>query len=616
MIQDMRLHGQIGNEIEFYATIAGKDINHRYFFETSSDAGKEFDRFFSPGNEFIITDEGVTYNSNGGSFCEYMFGVEQPFKDLVKKDVLNRLAIFGTYYDEEKDKLCFTNNTSGKGKFEDIFFEMHAVSNYYFFLHFESDDEQKDQQEFILMEMGKELKRNVNIGLSNDTALARNILENIKVPSAVLFLFKLINLPNKEFYDTFKAYYTEKKGITDEEKEALANLAEKYNIPQYQQERIKIDVMYKDSANKKIIDEYKDTLIEMERDLSGESEALANPKLTRLRTLSVRNNIPRNLFDTLDNMILKGKKIVSANEPVFIVETREILEGLFLLNSETNQLINNEDLIRLLRAKRASVENRDRTFESILLDTGRICDEKMKDEQDTTAFENFGYIVTFFDRYDATLAVISQLAFMEKVKINEDQVRSLIGNQKVFDELKPGFFEELFFDPILNNKYLTYFGRKKIESLLKGLKGVVKGDSTLHDVVENLYNTSHEESMYNLVHANVKDRIKTFYSELNTKEEQEILKREVNKDLLSKKEIEKDIPDHLFSNVIMNIKKEAVYLHNLLPEIIKTKDSPLREDFLINSGLDRFYIEEMEKEYFQVNSLGEEELQKIRSIAA
>ena len=374
--------------------------------------------------------------------------------------------------------------------------------------------------------------------------------------------------------------------------------------------------MYKDSANKKIIDEYKDTLIEMERDLSGESEALANPKLTRLRTLSVRNNIPRNLFDTLDNMILKGKKIVSANEPVFIVETREILEGLFLLNSETNQLINNEDLIRLLRAKRASVENRDRTFESILLDTGRICDEKMKDEQDTTAFENFGYIVTFFDRYDATLAVISQLAFMEKVKINEDQLRSIIGNQKAFDELKPGFFEELFFEPILNNKYLTYFGRKKIESLLKGLKGVVKGDSTLHDVVENLYNTSHEESMYNLVHANVKDRIKTFYSELNTREEQEVLRREVNKDLLNKNKIEADIPDHVFSNVIMNIKKEAVYLHNLLPEIIKTKDSPLREDFLVNSGLDRFYIEEMEKEYFQVNSLGEEELQKIRNIAA
>ncbi len=93
MIQDIRIHGQVWKNIEFYATIAGKDINHRYFYEASNEKGKEADRFFSPGNEFFVEDEGVTHNCNGGSFCEYMFGVEQPFKDLVKKDVLNRLSI-------------------------------------------------------------------------------------------------------------------------------------------------------------------------------------------------------------------------------------------------------------------------------------------------------------------------------------------------------------------------------------------------------------------------------------------------------------------------------------------------------------------------------------------
>lgn len=616
MIQDIRLHGQIGDTIEFYATIAGKDINHRYFFETSNEDGKEFDRFFSPGNEFIIADEGLTYNSNGGSFCEYMFGVEQPFKDLIKKDVLNRLAIFGTYYDEEQDKLTFTKQTGGFEKYETIFFNMHAVSNYYFFLHFETEGTQEEKQEILLKKIGKDLKRNLNIGVGNDTKIAKDILNDINIPDAVLFLFKLINLPNKEYYETFQDIYREKRAITKEDKEKLSRLAEKYGIDQYQQERIKIDVMYKDHANKRIIDEYKDILIEMEKDVAGDGKALANPKLTRLRTLSVRNNIPSNLFDTLDNMILKGKKIIVANEPDYIVETREILEGLFLLNQEDNQLIINDDLIRLLKGKRTSVEKRDRTFEGILLDTGRICDEKMKEEMDTTAFENFGYIVTYFDRYDATSAFISQLAFMEKVNINEDQVRSLLGNKKVFDELKAGFFRELFFDPILENNYLTYFGRKKIEYLLNGLDGIEKGESTLHAIVENLYNTSREEAMYNLVQENVKGRIKTFYSELNTKEEQEVLKREISKDMALKEDFKEEIPDHIFSNVIMNIKKEAVYLHNLLPQIIKTKDSALREDFLINSGLDRFYIEELEREYFQVNSLGENELQKIRNIAA
>jgi len=249
-------------------------------------------------------------------------------------------------------------------------------------------------------------------------------------------------------------------------------------------------------------------------------------------------------------------KIVITDEPEYIMETREILEGLFLLKHGNNELINNEDLVKLLMAKKKSVEMRDRSFEGILLDTGRICDEKMKEEKDTTAFENFGYIVTFFDRYDATSAIINQLSFMERININEDQVRSLLGNKKIFDELKEGLFKGLFFNPILENRYLAYYGRKKMEALLEGLEEIEKGNSTLQRVVAKIYSYGHEEELYHTAHQNIKDRIKTFYSELNTKEEQEVLRREVNKDLLNKNEIEKDIPDHVFSNVIMNIKKE------------------------------------------------------------
>ena len=68
----------------------------------------------------------------------------------------------------------------------------------------------------------------------------------------------------------------------------------------------------------------------------------------------------------------------------------------------------------------------------------------------------------------------------------------------------------------------------------------------------------------------------------------------------------------LFHNVVVNIKKEAVYIHNLLPKIISSKDTSLREDFLDNSGLDRFYVEELEREYFELNSLDIEDLYSIR----
>ena len=36
-------------------------------------------------------------------------------------------------------------------------------------------------------------------------------------------------------------------------------------------------------------------------------------------------------------------------------------------------------------------------------------------------------------------------------------------------------------------------------------------------------------------------------------------------------------------------------------------------DFFANSGLDHFYIEELEREYFQINQLDAEQLQKLRT---
>ena len=76
--------------------------------------------FSQEGNEFTITEEGIHYKGNGGSFCEYMFGVEKPFKDLMKRTVANRLIMFGAFLDEN-EKIVFTNDTEGKESFYRLF---------------------------------------------------------------------------------------------------------------------------------------------------------------------------------------------------------------------------------------------------------------------------------------------------------------------------------------------------------------------------------------------------------------------------------------------------------------------------------------------------------------
>ena len=108
------------------AMAAARDAYSRYFFEANNNAL----RFFSPGNEFTLGSDKVIHRGNGGSFCEYMFGVDQPLADLAKVDVRNRLVLFGATYQENGNSLQFTDHTEGSQSYERIFFEGNAVCNY------------------------------------------------------------------------------------------------------------------------------------------------------------------------------------------------------------------------------------------------------------------------------------------------------------------------------------------------------------------------------------------------------------------------------------------------------------------------------------------------------
>ena len=63
---------------------------------------------------------------------------------------------------------------------------------------------------------------------------------------------------------------------------------------------------------------------------------------------------------------------------------------------------------------------------------------------------------------------------------------------------------------------------------------------------------------------------------------------------------------------ITRIRVEAFYINQLLPRIVDDQDSRLRNDFLTNSGLDRFQVEELEREYFEMRAFPAELLEAIR----
>ena len=165
MPNDIRLHGYLDNKIEYYAITAGGDAHQRYFFNIDQNQEGEI-RFFSPGNEFIIGRTGVSHRGNGGSFCEYMFGVDQPLVDQAKGDVINRLVIYGTHYDLKSGSLKFADRTDSALTYEKIFFDGNAIANYFFFVHAEGLNRTvRKQQEELLRTLGKSLKRSTAVAL-------------------------------------------------------------------------------------------------------------------------------------------------------------------------------------------------------------------------------------------------------------------------------------------------------------------------------------------------------------------------------------------------------------------------------------------------------------------
>jgi uncharacterized protein (TIGR04442 family) len=603
MLNDLRLHGSLG-PVDFFAFVSGAGTYNSYFYE--EEPGRI--RFFARGNEFTITEDSLCYRGTGGSFCEYMFGVEKPVKDMLKEDVLNRLIMFGAFLDSN-ERVVFTNNTEGSETFSRLFLQGHAVVNYYFLVASDYTREYKKRQKQVLKAVGKFLKRTRHLSGSRDTELFRNFSHELNEEKSIIFIFKLIHRGNKDYYDAFSRFYSKSRELSRLEERALEEISARCSIDRYQQERMKIDVMYRHAENKLIVDEYRDVLIQgVARETIHASE---HARMTRLRTLSIRNNIPVVLFDRLDDLLLKDKELQSVEEAEYLKESRAILENLFFRNPSIKKHIIQEDIVRLIRSKHIAFAQNDKGFEQVLLDIGRACDELSRETDDFAVFEELSSIVTYFDRYDNVHTLLSQIAFMKNVEFGEDSLRSLIGNKKAFDDLDGSLFNNVIARDLLENNYITGYGKRKLKLILKGIENISSGESSYKDVIAEMKALSAEEKLYCQIHAALKERMRSFFPGMELKTVRNRIREDIAGELEKKGSAVK-IPLKLFEKVFIDLRKESVYLNQILPEVIRKGDSVLREDFLVNSGLDRFYLESIEHEYFEEKKLDTSVLKTLR----
>jgi uncharacterized protein (TIGR04442 family) len=602
-------HGFVGSSIEYFAAVAGPDVDRRFFFEQITAPRGDVVRYFGGTSEIALNPEGVRFRGNGGIFGEYMFGGHLPVGDLLNEEVVNRLVLFGTTVDPKTHELRFTTKTEGFERWENLFLQGNAVANYLFFI----DDRRRypdvgDRQEATLKAAGKLLKRSRKVGSGQFLALAHEILDALGEPDSTLVLLRIVNRPNQHLSDLCQSAYAA-TGSLDEVAGAFNDLP----IEPYQRERIQIDVIYHHPDNQELINEYKRILASC---AGATIDSSARARLMRLRTLSLRNDVPLSIFDTLEEIVLQDPRAVARkeDEPEYIQSTREILGG-FLLGRNITRKLSSLDLVQLMENKQRATASRDQTFEELLLETGKLIDEIGREEEDYERLESFGELVTLFDRIDHTTTLVNRLAFMDDVELSQEQVRSLLGNMQVFERLRRGLFQQLFIDPVVSNEYALSYGKKKLFALTLGLISIENNEASIADIVESVASINRSERIFYAAYNLARRRMSNFYLELNTAEGRETFRREMRAEIAhipELREIQDTMTDALMEDVITKIRLEAFYINQLLPRIVEEQDRKLRNDFLSNSGLDRFQIEELEREYFEMRAFPAQLLDSIQ----
>ena len=610
MIKDLRIHGEIGDDKEFFATLSGEGLDGRYFHESLEKDGEMIHRFFVGGSEFLLAPTALSHSGNGGSFCPYMFGVDEPIEDLVKPDVINRLVVFGARH-EPGSRINFSDGTASSDEYKQLFLRGHAVFNYYFFVQYKGSAGLKKQQEEILRSLGRSLKRfPLNLD-EEDSRIVEELKSKWSELATVFFLLKVVNRSHLKFYRRLEEMFSTSQTLGDEENALLEELAARLAIDPYSQERMKIDVMYRYPGNRQVVEEYRSVLV----GIRGRDEIRFDDqaRISRLRTVALRKGIPVNLLNSLDEKLLGDRKMITAEEPAYLVEVRGVLETILLQSRQVGIHLEKEDLIKLLKSKLIALENRDSAFDRILIEVGKECDERSREAGDTIALEEFGNIVTFFDRFDNVYHVVNSLGFHEEERLLEDKLRSLMMSKRVFDDVQENLFHDLFITPVLKNLYLPQYGRKKVEELFGGISNIETGDYSLQDVLISLENMVREEREYRIVKTAMDRWLKKFGRSLKGIEEESSFINDVRKMLVSRALVRPDVPESFFRKTLEDLKMERIYFGSVLPNAIKARDAIIRSEFIDTSGMDMMRIEELEREFQQQYRIPDDAMEEIRS---
>jgi len=304
-------------------------------------------------------------------------------------------------------------------------------------------------------------------------------------------------------------------------------------------------------------------------------------------------------------------KAISNINTALVDEMNSLLLSTFLHKNKQLQPLSPEMIAKFLLANKLARDSGNRTLEQTQLLISTACDERCKEDAPDETYNYFKQLIEYIHLYDDTQEQISKLAFMETFFIDADLIMSLLKTKDIFNKLEETLFECLFLSDIIASRFMSNYGKRKLSFVADGLGKISAGLTTAADILAGLRDLAIEHKLLMFILDNVRDKIRNNYSKFSSKNDLEILKRVLTIDLHHQKLHGDEIPDQLFNRGIEIIKKEAIYYNNLLPLILRTNNRGLREEFIAESGLDLFYIENLEKQYFNSNNIPAKRLAQL-----
>jgi uncharacterized protein (TIGR04442 family) len=590
MKTELRLHGHISPRVEYFATAVGCRLAHHHFYAIE----EQRVRFFSPGNELVLTPDQVIQRGTGATLCEYMFGDELPAADLTRAGVINRLTIPGAAIDPG-GHLTFTDYNQTTLDYNEVFNQGHAIHNYFFFIHGLEGDSVRARQEILLRLLGKTLKRLPEPGQCDDSRLASRIL-SLLPPECTLYLVRLSHAHNRHFQQENRNLYYPQRDMAAIRIKALDELAANLGITPRQRERIRLDVIYRHRDNYRVADTYRKLLLSCAN--QEHISTVQREQMSRIKTMALRREVPEILLAILDRSYA-GRICSSSPEPDYISTARHLLNQL-----QTGQQLDNGQIAGFLLCRCQAHRRHDHSFD-------RLIEEYRSAIKDSHPFNSLCHLL---DDFNTTTTAINRILLLDNQLPGEFIIHQLLQKYRQFNKITTGLFEQLFLNDLQKSRYLGHFGRLKLTKLKQGISAVAAGSMRPKELHEELHYISGEEQRYHRALAAARDWLKINHIDIFNNQDQDALYQALNHERHSAGMFDIRLNRHLFQKIIHDLQMEHLYLHQLLPDIIATENQALREDFFSNSGLDYFQIEEIETGYTKDNNFDPETLQRLQCL--